>query len=272
MKHAPILVLGATMAGTALALSRPADTLVVERSMLFGTDYLGSLNIKRCRPDLVRQPLALDFRDELFRRNLLNDAGEVHAQRIAGVLANRLRNSGAGVLLLTEVVAISPRDEGYEVVLYNADGYTTVHAGQIIDTTSDGYFLDPSQRPPIQKSLCAALAVPAGAVLTSCCPTGGQILQGRFADEFVLKVALDAADGWVAARARLNACWQECRSRLPDGCAIAAIATEWAVDFQIEPADHVDLAVHARWRWHPSASYQDLLSAFAGGARCLNTD
>jgi len=269
MKSIPILILGATMEGIAIAVSAPNKTLIVERSMMLGSDFITSMNIKPCRMQGLKSKKAVEFRDDLIRRNLLNDKGQYHAPRISSALANLISINNVNIMLLTEVVSIKEHSGGFEVLLFNADGINSIFVEQIIDTTSTGIF-DYHISIPIIRSLCAMLYIPDEECIEYFHDNEAEVLKGKFKSEHVLKVYTSLEDDWIKSRARLHNYWKKNRYKLSTNCFITSIASFYSYDFIKKDKDYIDVKIQDNWRWIPSASYDDMIQAYEGGSLCFS--
>ncbi|MDD5603909.1 MAG: hypothetical protein PHG48_07560 [Eubacteriales bacterium] len=293
LKYYKKIILGATISGIAAALSYSSrgDVLIIESSMLLGSEFIDSMNIKSCDLSLRNNisETACYFLSDLEKRGLIDDSGRLHVFPVSGVLASYIRQSCINILLMTAVVSVKPSGEGFVITIYNADGFSDVHTSMILDTTSEGclpenqYGLCCSQdfvnysscRNSINysKSLCAMLYSQPGDTLDICgyIDDEAAVMEGKYHDaakyggEYVLKVNVGCGAEWPEARHKLHDYW---RRKSPDvfaGWKIASAASSFSYDYENRFSVS---ACNGKLVWEPSASHKDLLSAYDGGAKC----
>jgi hypothetical protein len=87
----------------------------------------------------------------------------------------------------------------------------------------------------------------------------GEIVQGRFPGELILKLKLEKDDDWVSARRKMHGFWQNRPASLAPW-TLAAIADRFEV--HVEKGPH---CVAPAWRWLPSCAYENVVAAFDSG-------
>ncbi len=272
MKKLSLLVIGATFYGISAAAtvmktiidSDNNKVLVIEKTMLLGSEFIDSMNIKQCDGEYNTEP-AQEFMKDMISRGLLNEKGEVHVFPVAGMLAVFVKAGRIPVLLMTDIVSTEKGNGGYIVTLFNSDGFTQLFTKRIIDTTSEGVLPAFKYDISYNKSICAMLMSDGGKNPDNYADGNTQVLKGRFPDEYVLKVGLDIEDSWPVAREKLHNYWCSKASTEFAGWKIASIAAAFAYDFQNCPFTK---NIAENIIWHPSAAYPDMLSAFEGGTSC----
>jgi hypothetical protein len=160
---------------------------------------------------------------------------------------------------MTEVIEVTRQNNGFEVTLYDASGFSTLYTQHIIDTTSD--CRSARGRVPIQgKSL--------GAVLHYNGQANGQELrhltdaawvQGAYATETYIQLALEPEASWSDARKKLHDSWSGRASELKDW-TIAAVADELTFNVS-EPIRELEPG----WVWLPSCAHPNPLQAMDAG-------
>ncbi len=257
------VIFGATISGIAAAIEKPNDIIIIEESMLLGNEFIDSMNIKSCnsRPQTES---AQSFSADLKKRGLLNENGELHVFPVSGLLASYVRNNKANILLMTFVISVESCREGFLITIFNTDGYSELYAGKIIDTTSEGTFLQLPDNVQRNKYLCAMLHSDVGGNIEGYRDESASVLKGKFTNEYVLKVNMKEEDDWVTARKTLHDYWSEHVKTVFKGWKIASVASTFAYDFTAETS----VEVQNKWIWKPSASHSDLISAYEGGIEC----
>jgi len=266
MQKVPVVIFGATVCGIAAATIKSDKIIIIEKSMLLGSEFISSMNIKSCKTPFESE-LALAFSEDLKKRGLLSENGEFHIFPVSGLLADYLRKSGSSVLLMTDVVSIESCSEGFKVKIYNTDGFSEIFSEKIIDTTSEGLFLKNRYDLAPRKSICAMLLCDSGRDICGYNDEEALILKGKFTNEYVLKVKISSNTDWPEAREILHNYWEKQRHTIFAGWKIASVASAFSYDFKEE----VSVEVQKGWLWKPSASYADLLSAYEGGVKCAAT-
>jgi len=251
MQTKPIAVLGASAAGIGAALARPEDTVLLEEGMLLAPEYVAAMNI---RP--FAKPAAQDLAIALYAQcrglGLLDEAGRPHVFPLPSLLAQQLLESRADVRLRTLVTRADRVPEGWRLTLFDAEGFHTLAARQLLDTR---------EQPFGKRSLCAMLS---GSGEEPSLPedSGATLLRGALPSEFALKLPV-AAD-WPRARAALRDFW---RAHRPEGWQIASVAPRFAYDYE---APVEGLGPDGR-RLCVSSAFGNLMSAFEGGIACACT-
>ncbi|GAA3404429.1 hypothetical protein ACFFNY_26775 [Paenibacillus hodogayensis] len=262
--HYPLLVYGATSAGLGLTVAAPAGTLLVERSSLVGHEFVAAYNPGHRWERRLDSAAAELLRTELLERGLLTPEGRVHLPAIAPVLFRLIRQHCLHVQMMTEIVEVVPDRNGYAVTLLNASGLTRVTAGRLIDTTPLCSSLGARRMTPIAKSINAMLHAPGTAELPPSPlpePLDGRVslLDGLYPGERILRLELDAGDGWLTAREKLHRYWADHYTAFAPW-TIAALADA----FDIRTTE-LDRDIADRWSWFPSSSYANLLEAYDAG-------
>ena len=258
--HTPLLIYGATAAGIGLLLKHHSHALLVERSAQVGHEFVAAFHPGT---GWQRQPLtepALALRGEMVRRNLLSPEGLVHLPPCGVLLMNLIQQETLPVQLMTRIVAVETGPQGHTVTVQNADGLQTICAEHIIDTTSDCESCPEYPALPLYRKLNAMLfcnqPVATVPVLEG---ADGEIVQGRFPGELILKLGLDKDDDWVSARGKMHRFWKNRPASLAPW-TLAAIADRFEVG--VEAGPH---CVASGWRWLPSCAHDNLLAAFEAG-------
>ncbi|MDF2663052.1 MAG: hypothetical protein K0Q94_5843 [Paenibacillus sp.] len=262
--HYPLLVYGATFAGLGIATAAKDRTLLVERTALVGSEFIASYNPGEDWESPVGTSAARQLREELLQRNLLSADGKVHLPAIAPVLFHFIRQNGLNVRMMTEIVDVAARGQGYEVTLFNASGLQRITVDHIIDTTSTCSSTPKLPAPFISKSINAMLHSETSAS-TPPLPdddTDVRLVEGLMPGELILKLALDSEDDWTKARTTLHRYWERhFRAFEPWTLAALADAFEIRTDVREKSVDNDG------WTWFPSSTPSNLIQSFDAGYR-----
>ncbi len=257
------LIVGATCAGLGQALAQPAGTLLVEASACVGWEFIEAMNPgTEWEQSEGLCDLATDLRQELLRRNILHE-GRVHLPALAPVLFQRLRDSGAAYLFLTDIIEVKPEGDGFAVTLFNQGGRREVTVKRLLDTTTH-LATRPDETVALQsKHIHATLHYRGAAKTPETVPASTAeftFIPGRFPREAFLSLALPLAADWPQARAALHRFWLERPTAFADW-ELASVATRLAeVPVKVEsPAD---------WSVLQSAGFVNPLRAFSAGVCC----
>ncbi|MEG0766105.1 MAG: hypothetical protein RR482_00170 [Clostridia bacterium] len=251
MQHLQILVIGASVAGIAIAVARPRETLVMESGMLFGAEFIAALQINPHAFPSFAYAEARALREECCARGLLNARGEYHMPPLHALLARRLYDSGAQVCCYTRVLDIQPLSNRFLVTYFDAEGTHALIADHIVRTTD---------HEAGEKKLCAMMT---GSIPPAKQEGSAQFLQGFYADEVVLKFSV-MGKTWPQARNALHRYWQDRYQAADLALRMASVAPVFAYDFDA-PIIERDAEGQVRC---VSASFPDALSAFEGGFAC----
>lgn len=259
LKSYDILIIGADVAGIAFASSRSNKILLVDRTMLCGHDFTVTYKVNRLKTPDNPSPMTTEFHNELKLRNLADDNGLISTPAVSGVLSERLLSSNAEVMFMTEITEIKYIDDSYSVKLYSPDGFETIIASVIYDFTATGVLHNKAVEVKIERYFTA--------MLTKADPNipDVNLPRGRFTNEYIVQLPLNDSDDYISARKMLYNFWEIHRQTDLTGYELTASAPEFMYVFPGLNGYHV--AVSENWYWHPSAAYNDLISAFEGGVR-----
>lgn len=254
----PILVYGATLAGIGIADSSSQNALLVEPSVLVGSEFIASFNPGECWEKTPVSQAAKKLREELKKRNLLSEEDRVHLPPIAPVLFNLIRTQNLKVQMMTKIIEVQPSAHGYNVTLYNASGLHKVEVGRIIDTTStcascSSYEVDIQYRKLNAMLHCAQPLSPEFEDETI------NLVYGMLPGELILKFKLGVNDSWIEARDKLHHYWMN-RPGVLQPWTLATVADT----FEVGAAKGPHLVAND-WLWLPSCAYSNLLGAFDAG-------
>ena len=266
MEKTSLLIIGATVLGTAAAISSSGDYVLLEEGVTPGWEFVSAF---RHRPfgDIQGsdglQPFSEPTRrlyDGLLRRNCIGEDGGLHLFPVAGLLASCLLEKPGEVHFSTVVTNIIPKDGGYLVEASGLDGKMSFWAERILDTTSLGVLHSLAADCAIQKGLCGMLVGPCEELEEEAI----SIVKGRFDNEYILRLYLPFDTAWPQARLALHEAWQQVWKRFPN-CRFTVSALEYDYEFGAPVAQEVEPG----WLWRPSVSCGNLFEAFEGGIQCV---
>lgn len=296
MNKTSLLIIGATVLGTAAATSSGGDYVLLEEGVTPGWEFVSAF---RHRPfgDIQNsgdqqqvsergktqginafqqsgeqkekqgfvgsrqfsEPTKRLY-DGLLRRNCISEDGGLHLFPAAGLLASCLLERQGEVHFSTVVTNIMSKDGGYLVEASGLDGKMSFWAERVLDTTSLGVLHPLAVDCVIQKSLC-------GMLVGQCEELEEEplsLVKGRFDNEYILRLRLPFDISWPQARLALHEAWQQVWKRFP-ACRFTVSALEYDYEFDAPVAREVK----AGWQWRPSVSCGNLFEAFEGGIQCV---
>ena len=296
MNKTSLLIIGATVLGTAAAITSGGDYVLLEEGVTPGWEFVSAF---RHRPfgdiqnsddqqqvnergktqgiNALQQSGEREEKqgfvgsrqfseptkrlyDGLLRRNCISEDGGLHLFPVAGLLASCLLEKPGEVHFSTVVTNIIPKDGGYLVEASGLDGKMSFWAERILDTTSLGVLHSLAADCAIQKGLCGMLAGPCEELEEEAI----SIVKGRFDNEYILRLCLPFDTAWPQARLALHEAWQQVWKRFPN-CRFTVSALEYDYEFGAPVAQEVEPG----WLWRPSVSCGNLFEAFAGGIQCV---
>ena len=252
MKKVQLLIIGATVLGTAAAL-RKKDVMIIENSMLCGAEFVQAYRKTKVDMSLISDVSELS--EPMKNMNIISDDGYVHLLPVGGVLASLLLKNDIDVSFFTQVFEIKKTDSGFVIKVSNENGIETVFAERILDTTSNGSMHCLFEEYDVRKSVCATLAGPSGEATDDY-----SFIRGRFDNETILELNVDKNCTFGEARCKINKLWQDIHKKLPK-TRFATCAQRFAYEFP----EAVKREVMPGWTWQPSVSYGDLFTAFKEG-------
>lgn len=218
--HYSTVVLGATAFGCAYACTHPKNTAVVESGLNLCSEFCAAL-----RADRITEPPQTGFGKELLgelqQRGLTAKNGTVCVPAVSGVFAKQLLQSNAAVYLQCRLAEKTVQNGCFVLTLFGPNGFFKLSCNKILDTRT----VSLPQTVSRQYAFCAMLAGAAGAFTPPPATAGSlQIVQGRFADEFILRLPLKKPLPLPQAAQLLTAQWQQ-HHKLAGGLKIATFAT-----------------------------------------------
>ena len=249
------IILGATVAGIGAAAKAPEDCIVLEESIGVGYEYINSYKIGggwEYTTDTI-------LKKELVHRKLLSHNHEIYLPPVAFVLYNLLQKSNINVLFLTKLADIRKSGNGYCLEIYNANGFSTIYADEILDTTYGRISLPDRAIAPKQiylngllnrKNECQEKIIPWSDKVRF------KEVDGR--NELVFSIKIESYD-WCDARKKIHNEWKSNFDKA-EGWTLSYVATEFDVCFESTVAEQDNNIV-----WLPSCQHKNLLDAWQVG-------
>ncbi|MDD5597809.1 MAG: hypothetical protein PHV82_07680 [Victivallaceae bacterium] len=249
------LIIGAGLTGIGLACADKENSLIIERTISPGSEYINAFNPGN---DWQEEPLTSggkNLKKELEDRNILCD-GKVHISALSPVLYSFIKTEKLNVLFWTEITGIEKVRGNFEVEIYNASGLRKIKVKKIIDTSPERRSA-PDKSSIISKSINALLHCEKE--ISSFELKNGKLLNGRFPSEKYFSLPVEVNDSWPDARKKLFAAWEKRPGKL-SGWLIAATASEFAYSSAKGPFE-----IKNNWLHLPSAAYSNPIQSFEAG-------
>jgi hypothetical protein len=262
-KECSLLVCGATFTGlgAAAARARAGETaIVVERTALVGREFIDAINPGRDYR-MPQTDLGRKFRNECLKRNLIGEDGPAHLPGLHPLLCSLIKTDGLNVRFLTEIVDIAEQNGKFRALLFDAAGFTTIIADEILDTSSERLTRPGRLFTPPGKRLNAYLHCSSEqpSPLPAPIDDAMSLATGRFPSEIILKLSVPPHANWPEARQRLHQYW----ASRPAEWAPWTISVSAGTFESDVPRGAQRLA--ERWTWLPSEGFGNPLEAFDQG-------
>jgi hypothetical protein len=261
----PIVVLGSSFVGLGAACAAPDQVLVIERSMLVGSEWIAGYQAGEIWNKEAVTVAARELRLELIQRGLIGEGGAVHLPAMAPVLFRWIKEHQLQVQFLSETIGIEPSGDGYDVTLYNASGYQRIRAGQILDTTGE-CLSQPERRAASPTSTGKAIhamlhgpdSLETGVMIEREGLTA-TVTPGLLPGEALLRLPLSVDAGWPVARRSLHEFWKA-RPEAWRDWTITAVADVFTVEAPRGP--HL---LAPGLTWLPACAYANGVEGFDAG-------
>ena len=250
-KYYDTAVCGTTFLGLGAALQME-NVVVIEKGGLFGAEFVNSYKV--CAPKIVepKTELGKAFLENLQIRGLVSDTGEIYPAPAVYVLSSYLKEKSVDILLMTEVTGIKKVDGYYEIVVYHSNGFETIYAKRILDTTTLGIGHDVAGKYEKQKQLNAIVYNPDGSELE-----GISFNEQNGLYTYTLPVDLET----TRYDAEEMLCGME-NVFAEKNLQISSIASDFSYTMKPSRKD-----VEEQFIWIPSTAYTNLVEAFEMGVR-----
>lgn len=250
-KYYDTAVFGTTFLGLGAALGME-NAVVIEKGGLFGAEFVNSYKV--CAPKVVepKTELGKEFLEDLKRRGLVSETGEIYPAPSVYVLSSYLKEKSIDILLMTEVTDIKKVEDYYEIMVYHSNGFETIYAKRILDTTILGIGHDASGKHEKQKQLNAIVYNPDGSELE-----GLSFNSQNGLYTYTLPVNPDV-DRYEAVELL---CGME-KVFAEKNLQISSIASDFS--YFIKPCREM---IEEQFVWNPSVGYANLIEAFDMGVQ-----
>lgn len=251
MKKYKTAVFGTTVLAAAVAETLGGGAVVIEKSESAATDCTSCINMPYSKIYRGGSPKTEGFFKDLEERNLIGEDGTVHVFPVAGVTAKRFIM--ADTLLSTDVISVGKAAGGYEITIFNIDGFSKIYAENILDTTPTGVINTNPSELNFTKYLRSLISGEGE-------PEEAAIVRGRFENEFTYSVEAEKYEGYSSAARRLHEAWQKIAVK-NRGYEMSAVAPQFAYIYDAPVRREID----KNYIFVPSASFADLGSAYEEG-------
>ena len=254
MRKTDTLIIGATFLGIAYAKAHK-NCLIIEKGEVVCSDFVGCADITPVNLALKYSTQTEALCSELKRRGLLTDTGNVHIYPISGVMSDYILKNKIKLIMDTRIVSIKKESEGYKVTVFSINGFDTVYADKIIDTSP----IPPENicHPEIRKYINASVL------------SGGSEFENSGNSNINIKHGL-YGQSVLSMQVRIDETYTDARRKLHDiickyikNSKIASFALEFQFVFEDK---RIEKLISDGYVWIPSASYENFLTAFEGGA------
>lgn len=250
-KYYDTAVFGTTFLGLGAALGME-NVVVIEKGGLFGAEFVNSYKV--CAPKVVepKTELGKEFLEDLKRRGLVSETGEIYPAPSVYVLSSYLKEKSIDILLMTEVTDIKKVNNYYKIMVYHSNGFETIYAKRILDTTTLGIGHDGAEKYEKQKQLNAIVYNPDGSRLE-----GLSFNRQNELYTYTLPVDLDTC--------RYDAVEMLCGMEkvfAEKNLHISSIASEFS--YTLEPCREI---IEEQFVWIPSTAYANLIESFDKGVQ-----
>lgn len=252
-------IFGATFYGISKLIGNPEDSILIERTLLPGSEFVDSFNEGLGKNIDTTSEFGNTFKNTLYAQGFLNQDGEIYPSPALFLLCDLLQKVPSNILFSTVITAIKEISEGYEITCFNCNGFSTVIADQIIDTTSTGILHDEIKKIDVKKSLNIIVHKPAAASV----PCLEPIFHNTLMDLDIFAFQLLPEDDYMTARKKLYTFWLNNRETLED-CKILLTANTFAYRMPF-----TKIEVKPNITWIPSCGFDNLLHAVDQGQKPL---
>ena len=260
------LIIGATALGIgkACALNDP-DTLLTDSGIICAHEFTACYKAGRINTETALSAPSEKLLSKMRECNLVED-GNISIPSVSGILAEMLLNSGTRVMFMTEVTHIEKTENGFNVTLFSSDGFETVFTEKILDTIAMGTLHSLGENLPYTTEYTAAVTKTENIRVNSegeyC---GATLKRCRFEGEYIFSIPV-SGDDIVEARKKLHGIWQKCVEKYLPEFELDMTAHEFRYSLPPEYGGGYTAEVEQGFVFSPSCAYNDVLSAFEGGA------
>ena len=250
-KYYDTAVFGTTFLGMGAALQME-NVVVIEKGGLFGAEFVNSYKV--CIPKVVvpKTKQGRTFLEDLKRRGLVSEAGEIYPAPAVYVLSSYLKEKSIDTLLMTEVTGIKKVEGYYEIMVYHSSGFETIYAKRILDSTTLGICHKEAEKYQKQKQLNAIVYNPDKSQLEGLSFNG---LNGLYTYTLPVDLEIDRYEA-VEMLCGMENIFKE------RNLQISSIGSDFS--YVMEPCRE---EVAEQFIWMPSTAFANLVEAFDNGVQ-----
>ena len=227
------------------------DCLIIEKGENPGPDFVGCASLKRINMNKAYSALTGGLLDQLSRRKLIDESGNVHIYPISGIMSDFILSKKLRVIADTRPISVSKTYNGYCVNIFSLNGFDEIQAENIIDTRP--IIKNPNADAEYKKYINVSV-LGGGKEFEN---TAAEIRHGLYGQS-VLSLRVGNDISYTEARLKFH----EFISTHIRESKIASFASEFEYRF----TDSICKKISDNYYWIPSASYNDFITAFESGA------
>lgn len=244
------VVFGLTYLGCGFCSAKPENTLILEEKGLPGYEFSDSFNQRPPYNGEILTREGKEFYSVLQAMSAVNDEGQVYLGACVHGLAKIMQEKNIDCRFFTKVTEIKKEEDLYQITIFNTEGFSTVCAKRIVDTTSGGVWGHMTEALGMSKTLNIVVEN-SGSETFFRNPLSGD-------ETYFYPVENDR--GYKGIREEINRFWRE-NGLLDKGVKIIAIANSFACQNKIASlkGDGYD--------YFPSTAAKNPIHAFDIGAK-----
>ncbi|MCK9478641.1 MAG: hypothetical protein M0R40_03960 [Firmicutes bacterium] len=197
-----ILVIGTTFYGLGVAQQNAKNTLVIDRGTKLGYEFINTFNPgDGCEKEKGLSAVAAMFLKKMKNKRIFHENGLYHLPALEPMLCAWADHFGITPYFMTDIVSITPKGDGFAVVLNTVSGLKTVMAAKILDTTGNNLKIK-------SKAINSLLMIPKNfSISLEPWINGCRFIYGALSRQVALSLTISPDDDWVAARRKLHVFW-----------------------------------------------------------------
>lgn len=257
--HIDNLIIGASFWGIGYATSAEGDTIILERGIHVGSEYIDCYKFGTDWYDQYKTGEADLLKSECERRSIISKKHKPILQACMPVLCDTIIKNHINVWLSTEVLKIDETSDGYLVLVSNASGMICIEADKVIDTTSGCRLHRGIPDKVISKSINAMLHTGNYPQIEYVREKEVEVYTGERPDIVYLKVFINPEDDWIVARRKLYNFWMDRPSKLMN-YMLVTIGSKFEYYYSEENSSELSCI-----QWNPSSNYKNPIHSFDMG-------
>ncbi|PCJ59470.1 MAG: hypothetical protein COA79_10495 [Planctomycetota bacterium] len=255
--HYKTAIIGGTFLGLGYGLSHTEDSVLIESSGSLGWEFIDAMNARSSWSAMESLPkLSSDYFTQMKERNILTN-DKVHLPAMAPLLFQFLKDSKLKYHFLTHIVSVNKVENNFEIKLYNQNGFSTIYAEQILDTTNLGYRqTEKKSNQYISATLHSGSNTDHNFSLSG---SDFKIIKGNLLSEAFLQIEIDVSAAWDVARKKIHDFWIDRPAALKEW-ELASVATR----LDVLPVNSKGWSKD-NFTWLPGVSFENPLLAMSKG-------